>query len=203
MKKIAIILVLAIFILASGCSYYNAKKTEKEANEYLDDIKAQSEEMNSQMADQMRQVEPVRTTSPPVTKDYDEEADKKDEVLYIGDENTGLKSLGSSYRDKEATEHCDFDYPFTCMSYIASEGRVDITLKYLAYQGALKEVTLYMNNEMCDPSNSYVEPGDKQKFTCYADDDSNYISGKLELEYYETLKRVDLSTTGSVYTMWE
>jgi len=205
MKRIATILVLMLFVLATGCGYYKAKKTEKEAYQTLDKVKAQSEEMNQQMQQNVEQTKQVQETQTQQTqKTYEtQDKDKEDKVIRVGDEGTGLKNLGSSYREKGVTEHCDVDQPFTCMSYVASEGQVDVTLKYSAYQGALKEVTMYMNGDACDPTDSFIEPGDKQKFTCYADEDSDYFSGKFEVDYYETLKRVDMTVSGSVYVKWE
>ncbi len=207
MKRLLIVLVLVLFVLGSGCSYYRAKKTEQQAREQLAQAQAQADAIQQQAAYATKQLQDQQRT---VTSDSDtaEDQEKPTELVIPGSggdsgEDVGLRKLGTQYRDKDATEKCDIDYPFSCMSYIASEGQVDITIKYLAYAGKLEDVSLYFNGDECDPSGAAIEPGTKQKFTCYADESGSYVSGDLELKYYESLERVHYTKTGSLTAKWE
>ena len=206
MKRLAIILVLAIFILASGCSYYKAKKAEKDAYEQLDQVQAQADQLQKQMAASQKGLDTMKEPVPSPTKQYEEEynPDESPEVIRVGgDDGVGLKKLGTQYRDKTGAEKCDVDYPFSCMSYIAHDGMVDITVKYQAYKGMLKEVDMIFDGDTCDPSGVQIEPGDKQKFTCYTDEVGDQASGRLEIEYYETLVKAHQIKTGTVVANWE
>lgn len=207
MKRLAVLLMLVVLVLASGCSYYRAKKAEKEGLEQLEKVQAQAEQMQEQMAASqkaMQQVSTPQRTVGNVDTEDEYDATASPEVIRVGGEDgAGLTKLGTQYRDKTGSEHCDIDYPFACMSYIASGGRVDITLKYQAYQGMLKEVSLYLDGDECDPSGTQIEPGQKQKFSCYADEEGSQLAGNLEIEYFETLKKATLSKTGSIVANWE
>ncbi len=213
MKKLAILLVLTMFVLASGCGYYQAKKAEKDAYEHLDKVQAQADEMEKQMAKTTTAMEDMeRQTATQRDDSYDEGYDEDEETpteLHIpgsggeSGDTVGLQKLGTQYRDKDATERCDLDYPFTCMSYIASEGRVDITIKYMAYDGKLEDVTLFLDGDYCDPDGTDIEPGQKQKFTCYTDEEGSQLRGNLELEYFETLVNLNKQATGSIVANWE
>lgn len=214
MKRLAIILVLAILVLASGCSYYRAKKAEKEGYEQLERVQAQADEMQKQMAtttkamQQTQQQAQQQAQQQEQTRTYQAAPEEDEPETYSvatadGGETVGFQKLGTQYRTKDATERCDLDQPFSCMSYVASEGRVDITLKYLAYAGMVKEVALYLNGDKCDPPAPSIEPGKKQAYTCYADESGDQLRGSLEVEYYESLKKANMKSTGTIVANWE
>ncbi len=209
MKRLAILFVLCMFILSSGCGYYQAKQAEKQAEEHLEVAEKQLEKLEKQAGTLEKQQQTLpKTTTTRKTKSYDSEPeDDAPEVLNVptsGDSGSvGLTKLGTQYRDKTASEKCDIDSPFSCMSYVASDGRIDVTIKYTAYKGVVKETSLYFDGDECDPSSVTIEPGDKKKFTCYADEDSSQASGSLEMEYYESLDRAHYTKTGILVANWE
>jgi len=210
MKKIMFLLVLLLSasLLLSGCSYYKAKQAQKDAEDQLAILQEKQAEAE-EAAGQLEKATTTKTTTTTKTAAPTDDGDadwEEGEVRGVdaGDDGTvGLQKLGTQTRTKSSVEKCEMEYPFSCLSYIAYDGMVDITLKYLAYQGRLTKVTLSMDGQPCDPQGASIEPGLKQKFTCFTDESGDYASGDLEIEYFEGLKKMTLSNTGYVNVLWE
>ncbi|MBD3268471.1 hypothetical protein GF373_17525 [bacterium] len=193
MKKLTIILLIIATLLISGCGakeYREAKAAEKQAEQQLEEMQDTADKMEAQAKDMER---------------IKEEADS--ETRTVKETTTGdsvtFKKLPDYTRDKGAEEVCDMDYPFECSDYLAKNGIIYLTIKNIGYESKVDEVTLYLNDDSCDPMDTYIETGQIKEFECYVSPNAEFVSGELKVEYYTNIKKLNEERKGELAVLME
>lgn len=195
MKKTAIVIItiLVLSMLLSGCAvkeYADAKEAEKEAEEHqkmLEEAVRQTESTRQQMEDSVREAPAEQRTV---------KTDSGDSVT--------LEKLDDYRRDRAVTEHCDFDYPFECSDSLAKDGVIYLSVKNQDYGSKVEDLTLYMDGDMCDPADVFIEPGQNKDFECYSDiSKGGTVNSNFEIEYYRPIGSQHLTKTGELVIMME
>lgn len=191
MKRLAIFAILMVSMFLVGCSYAQIVKMGDEEHEV-------SAEKNADK-------ESSKISSEPADED---EEDAEREQLHVKDSSTGetvtLEKIPDYRRDKDMSEKCDMDFPLECVKFLAKDGIEYITIKNAGYNSKLNQVTLTLNNDECDPVETYIEPGQNKDFECFEDaDDNGMVVGNLEIEYYSPIEQKHDSKSGVLVVRME
>ncbi|MBU2560681.1 MAG: hypothetical protein KKD17_00125 [Nanoarchaeota archaeon] len=197
MNKLAVIAILVIAVFLAGCAA-NEIGVAGESKESSSEKTTTSTATNTKTA----------TTTKTATKESAPvEEEPEPEHISVTESKTGesvtFKKLGDPWRDKEATEKCDMNFPFECSRYSANSGIVYLTIKNQDYSSKADEVTLTLDGETCDPANTFIETGHNKAFECFVDPDVSGVSGSLEIKYYVPTTKSHRIATGSIAVRME
>jgi hypothetical protein len=188
MKKLAILAILIVSMFLVGCAYtqIGADADDKEAEK---------------TSTKTREISSKTTTA-------DEDEEEEGEELRVKDTSTGetvtLKKIPDYRRDRDVTEKCDMDFPLECVKFLAKDGIEYLTIKNTGYTSKLNQVTLTLNNDECDPVETFIEPGQNKDFECFEDPDENgIVVGNLEIEYYSPIEQKHDSKSGVLVVRME
>ncbi len=193
MKILTIITVLILAVFLAGCAAKEisvAKESEAEAKEY------------------QKQVEEVAKQTESTRQQMEESVDETPEEHVTVETNTGdsvtFKKLEDYRRDRDLVEHCDFDYPFECSDSLAKSGVIYLTIKNQDFGSKVDDLTMYMDGEVCDPTDTFIEPGQNKEFECYVNTDKgDLVQSSFEIEYYRPIGKQHLTKTGNLVIMME
>ncbi len=191
MRKLAIIAILVLAVFIIGCGSEAPAKTASKT---------------TTTASKTTTTTAAKTTTQTATA-AQEAASEEDDTRSYTDSTTGdtvtFRKVDTYTREKEATEKCDMDFPLECTKYFANSGTVYLTIKNIDYSSKLNEVTLTLNGEDCDPSGSFIEPGQIKQFECYVSSSMDWVTGTLEMTYYNPMKTLREKKTGLVSVKME
>ncbi|MBW2971685.1 hypothetical protein KY359_01490 [Candidatus Woesearchaeota archaeon] len=201
MNKMAIIAILVIALFLAGC----ASQEITVAGEKSGSTSAKSKTTTTSSQEKTGTTTTTSTRTASASEPEEEESTGRG--VTIQDTDTGHSatfiSQGDPFRDKGLSEKCDLDFPFECARYSATNGIVYITVKNQDYSSKADEVTLYLDGDACDPSDTFIETGQNKYFECYVDPDADYVSGNLEMEYYVPTTKSHRTETGSITVLME
>jgi hypothetical protein len=195
MRKLAIITILIISIFLIGCA--KTEITTMSDKEY--DSRPASTEKTYTVAEEKTEQGTTYTS-----KEGVDEEDKDDTISVStkdGDTVT-FKKQDTYERSKEMTEECYLPYPLECADYFAKDGVIYLKIKNAGYQSKLNQVVLTLDNDECDPVETYIETGQLKEFECFSDE-PDFVSGTLEMEYYKPIGKVHEIKTGQLVVMME
>ena len=197
MKILTILTILILAVFLTGCAAKEigvAKEAEAEAKEH----QRQVEEAAKQTESTRQQME---------ASVDDDEPEKETEGIKFTTKDGGsttFNKLEDYRRDRDTIEQCDFDFPFECSDSLAKSGVLYITIKNQDYGSKVNELTLYMDGDMCDPADTFIEPGQNKDFECYPSiSKGDLVQSDFEIEYYRPIGKTHLTKTGKVVIMME
>lgn len=201
MNKLAVIAILVIMVFLVGCA---AKEISVAGESREPASSGGASASDSKTSTATKTAASTKTAANTAAPEEDEETGGG---IVIKDSSTGqtstFKSLGDPWRDKEATEHCNLKFPFECSKYLANAGIVYITIKNQDYSSVARELTLTLDGERCDPSDTFIEPGQNKEFQCFVDPGVSGVSGELVINYFVPMTSSHRIAEGSIAVRME
>ena len=196
MKKVAIITILVILVFLTGCAYNELSNMAKEYKKNRQEREERAAPVRDLVAEAPEDVASEEGSEEIVEERLTVETDDSEDVTF--------KKLPDYKRDKAETEICDLDYPIECTKFLAKDGIEYITIKNAGYTSKINDVELRLNGEACDPTGSYIEPGQLKEFECYADEGPDgYVRGDFEMEYYSPIEQRSFVKEGTLVVLME
>jgi len=183
MKKIAVIAILLLLVFIIGCGKSDTSLVKSAASDSSDTAaKTAYKETGTSGSDS-------GTTSSGSRQTTSEGRELTGETRTTQESSTGetvtFRKLEDNTRQKETAEKCDMADPLECVEYMASNGIIYLSIKNKAYDSKLDKVTLSLNDDECDPKNTFIETGQIKEFECF--DDRSLVTGTLVMKYYKPM----------------
>jgi hypothetical protein len=185
-NALVLVCVITSFLLLVGCSIQSSQVMDDSADEPTKTVATK--------APTTKATPTVKTTSE--NTDVDNSGGGTVTIEGPSGSTSSFQNMGD-YRDNKMGQKCDMDSPFACSEYVARDGMLSFHLKYNGYPSKIDNVVVQLNDEDCDPIDTYMEPGSVKEFTCYIDAEDQIV-GKIEVSYHDAIARKDVVKTGTI-----